>query len=57
MRKQPWEKPQLIVLVRPVPGDGIAVLQVCKTFTIDGPGNDGFCAIQDSEGCLGVAAS
>lgn len=57
MKRKKWERPRIIVLVRPQPGDGIAVLQVCKTFTDSGPGNEGFCAILDSEGCLGVAAS
>jgi hypothetical protein len=40
MEKEIWEKPNLLVLVRTMPEDGVLQLQTCKFGEMAGPGTD-----------------
>ncbi|MGD2253450.1 MAG: hypothetical protein PVF70_11110 [Anaerolineales bacterium] len=48
VKKKRWEKPRLIVLLRPTSGEGIHVLQNCKNWGLTGPDRD-HCLIPDTE--------
>jgi hypothetical protein len=41
MHRKSWKKPQLIVLVRTLPEDGVLQAQACKFRGLDGPQTDG----------------
>jgi hypothetical protein len=52
MEKETWERPQLMLLVRTMPEDGVLQLQTCKFGELAGPG-PGDCDFGGIGGTLG----